>query len=60
MEKFVELIGSRKFWAALFGVLLMVVKAYNPDFPLGEEQLTEVTYILVAYIVGTALESKKQ
>ena len=56
MEKFKQLMGSRKFWAALIGLVLVVVKAWQPDFPLGEEQLTSVVYVLVAYILGTGIE----
>ncbi len=50
------LLKSRKFWAALVGLGLVVTKAYDPNFPLGEEQLTNLVYVLVAYIVGTSLE----
>jgi hypothetical protein len=56
MSKFKQLLGSRKFWAALIGLVLVVVKAFNPDFPLEEEQLTAVVYVLVAYILGTGIE----
>jgi hypothetical protein len=56
MEKFKQLLGSRKFWAALIGLVLVVLKAWHPDFPLAEEQLTGVIYVLVAYILGTGLE----
>ena len=56
LEKFKQLMGSRKFWAALIGLVLVVVKAWQPDFPLAEEQLTSVVYVLVAYILGTGIE----
>lgn len=56
MEKFKQLLGSRKFWAALIGLVLVIVKAWRPDFPLDEEQLVSVVYVLVAYILGTGLE----
>jgi hypothetical protein len=56
MDKVKQLIGSRKFWAALIGLVLVIVKAWQPDFPLAEEQLTGVVYVLVAYILGTGLE----
>lgn len=56
MEKFKQLLASRKFWAAFFGFVLVIIKAWRPDFPLAEEQLTAVIYVLVAYILGTGLE----
>jgi hypothetical protein len=56
MEKLKLLLGSRKFWAALVGLILVMVKAYFPTFPLQEEELTRVIYLLVAYILGTAVE----
>jgi hypothetical protein len=56
MEKFKQLLGSRKFWAAFIGLALVILKAYRPDFPLGEEQLTVVVHVLVAYILGTGIE----
>ena len=57
MDKFKGLLASRKFWASAIGTALIVVKATYPDFPLDEEQLTNVVYLLVAYIVGTGIES---
>jgi len=56
MEKLKKLLASRKFWAALIGLVLVVLKAWQPEFPLEEEQLTGVVYVLVAYILGTGLE----
>jgi hypothetical protein len=56
MSKLKQLLGSRKFWAALIGLCLTLIKAWQPDFPLGEEQLTRVVYVLVAYILGTGIE----
>jgi hypothetical protein len=56
MEKVKQLLGSRKFWAALIGLVLVMVKVWQPDFPLEEEQLVSVVYVLVAYILGTGIE----
>ena len=56
MEKLKQLVGSRKFWAALIGLVLIVVKTWDPEFPLAEEQLTAIVWVLVAYIMGTGIE----
>ena len=56
MDKLKQLLASRKFWAALIGLALVIVKAWQPDFPLEEDQLSGVVYVLVAYILGTGLE----
>jgi hypothetical protein len=56
MDKLKALLKSRKFWAALVGLGLIVIKAFRPEFPLSEEQLTQIVYVLVAFILGTGLE----
>jgi hypothetical protein len=56
MEKWKQLLSSRKFWASLVGLVLMIVKAYRPDFPLDGDQVAGMLVILISYIMGTALE----
>ena len=56
MSKLKQLLASRKFWAALIGFVLVIVKVWKPDFPLSEEELTSIVYVLVAYILGTGIE----
>ena len=60
MEKLIALLTSRKFWASLIGLILLIVKGFWPDFPITEGQLTDVVYLLVAFIVGTGIESGLQ
>ncbi len=55
-NKFLLLLKSRKFWAALIGIIVMVVKNYDPNFPLSEEQITSLVMVVIAYILGTSLE----
>jgi len=56
MAKWKLLLGSRKFWAAVVGLVLLVVKHFEPDFPLEAEETANLVYLLMAYILGTALE----
>jgi hypothetical protein len=56
MDKLKRLAGSRKFWAVLVGLSLIVVKTYKPDFPLQDEQITGIVVVVVGYILGVAVE----
>ncbi len=47
---------SRKFWAAVVGVFFVVMESFNPDFPVSPEQLTNLVYLLIAYILGVAID----
>ena len=51
-----DIFKSRKFWASIAGLLLVVIQEIMPDFPLSADQVTNVIYVLVAYIIGTGLE----
>ncbi len=55
-NKFLVLVKSRKFWAALVGLVMVVVKGYVPDFPVSEDQVLALVMVLVSYILGTGLE----
>ncbi len=50
------LLKSRKFWAALIGLVLIIIKSFRPDFPLQDDQITGIVVVLVGYILGTAVE----
>jgi hypothetical protein len=59
MSAFLLLIRSRKFWASIAGLLLVTVQAFVPDFPLDAEQVTNVIYVIVAFIIGSGLEDAR-
>ena len=54
--KLFYVLRSRKFWAAFVGMGFVVLEAFFPDFPVSEEQLTNLIYLLIAYILGVALD----
>ena len=56
MNKWIQLIGSRKFWAAVVGMVLVVIRTAFPDFPLEDESLIVMLSVLAAYILGVAIE----
>lgn len=53
-DKLSELLRSRKFYAALVAILLILV---GPRAGIDEDQLTKAVSTLIAFIIGTALES---
>ncbi len=55
-EKLSQLLKSRKFWAAVAGLVVVTAKGLDPDFPLNDEQTTSLVALLAAYILGTALD----
>jgi len=59
-NKFLGLFRSRKFWAALVGLAFVMLNEFVPDFPLDAEQVTNIVYMLVAYIMGVALDDMGQ
>jgi hypothetical protein len=58
-NKLITLLKSRKFWAALIGLVLLIIKSFDDKFPLNDEEVTNMVYLLVAYIIGTGLDMNK-
>ena len=55
-NKLTYLLQSRKFWAVVLAIALILGRAYAPNFPLTNEQVSYLIYVLIAYILGTAIE----
>ena len=51
-----SLLKSRKFWAAVVGVISSMIYLIWPDFPIPEESVIGVVGTVVSYILGVALE----
>jgi hypothetical protein len=60
MEKCLQLLKSRKFWAALISLGLILLKAWRPEIQINEDQLTLIVVTLVSFILGVALEDQKR
>jgi hypothetical protein len=57
MNKLVELLKSRKFWAALIGLVFVFL---GEDIGFEPEQITNAVYLIVSFIFATAAESFKK
>ena len=55
-NKWKSLFTSRKFCAALVGLLFLTIRHFDPNFVVPEEETIAFISVLAAYILGTALE----
>ncbi|HEY6008410.1 MAG TPA: hypothetical protein VIU40_08815 [Geobacteraceae bacterium] len=52
-----SILKSRKFWAAVIALGLVVARNYIPAFlPFSDADITAVVITLIGYILGTAIE----
>jgi hypothetical protein len=54
--KWQGLLRSRKLWAALAGMLTLILRTVLPDFPLDDGQMNAAILTLLAYILGTGAQ----
>lgn len=59
-SKLLGIFRSRKFYAALAGLIVIFIKQYMPDLEISEEQITAVIITLSTFIIGSGLEDKIQ
>jgi len=59
-SKILGVLRSRKFWAALVGLAFVLLDEFVPTFPLDAEQVTNVVYMIIAYILGVAVDDLGQ
>ncbi len=50
---------SRKFWAAVIAVLVIVLRSTVPTFPISDQLVSDIVLTLIAYIIGTGLSDIK-
>ncbi len=56
MDKWKLLLGSRKFWAALLGLAFLMIRHFDPNFEVPENEAVAFVSVLAAYILGVAVE----
>lgn len=55
MDKLVELLKSRKFWAAVIGLFAVFL---GDRAGIDQAHLLDAVVVIIGYILGTALESR--
>jgi hypothetical protein len=56
IENFKQLLGSRKFLATVAGLIIIFIQAWNPEFPISADKLTELFVVLAGLILGSGAE----
>lgn len=51
-----DLLQSRKFWAAIIALVVIIISAFLPSFGLDADQAAGYAIIIVAYIIGVAVD----
>jgi hypothetical protein len=59
IENLGSLLKSRKLWALVAGLIVVTFQAYNPNFAVTPDQLTELFVLLGSVIVGSGLDGPK-
>lgn len=51
-----DLFISRKFWALVFGLVVVVIAAFSPNFSIDPETAAAFAVIVVSYVLGVAVD----
>lgn len=55
MENLKQLFTSKKFWMTIIGVLITILVTAVPELEQYQEQLSEMIWLFVAYVIGQGL-----
>jgi hypothetical protein len=55
MEKFLNVIGSPRFWALIIALAFILLKAFVPVIPLNEDEVTAAVIALVGFIAAVSV-----
>ncbi len=58
--RLMQALRSRKFWAALAGVTLVVLQIVLPEAGEGVQELNRAVYLLAAYILGIGITDARR
>ena len=58
MKKYVSVLTSRKFWAVIVALSLLLISAVRPDVELSQDEVTSTAMLVVSYVVGTLIENE--
>lgn len=50
-----DLVKSKRFWAAIAAILVVVVRDKFPNLPFSEDQISQIVMVVAAWIVGDSL-----
>jgi uncharacterized protein YebE (UPF0316 family) len=57
-SKIAETLKSRRFWAALVGIVVLAANVFGLKLPLVPENMIEIALVLSGYIVSVGFEGK--
>ena len=59
-SKLIETLKSRRFWAALIGIVVIITQVFDVKLPLSPENMIELAVVFSGYVIGVGLEGWKR